>query len=103
MAALRSLALPEGLRWSLDLVLEDLDQAKRQLKRATEALERLSHTGNSKKAIVAMARKLGIIFWRMLTRGEAYRGLQVQGAGNEPGAGNRRLRKEGASPARARG
>lgn len=38
----------------------------------------LSNTGNSNKAIVGMARKLGIILWRMLTRGEKYRGLEAK-------------------------
>jgi len=38
----------------------------------------IANTGNSKKAIVGMARKLGIILWRMLTRGEKYRGLQTK-------------------------
>lgn len=38
----------------------------------------MANTGNSKKAIVGMARKLGIILWRMLTRGEKYRGLQTK-------------------------
>ncbi len=33
----------------------------------------ISNTGSGKKAIVAMARRLGIILWRMLTRGEKYR------------------------------
>jgi transposase len=33
------------------------------------------NTGSSKKAIVGLARKLGIIMWRMITRGEPYRSI----------------------------
>jgi len=41
---------------------------------ARERYNRLmSNTGSAKKAIVGVARKLGIILWRMMTRGEAYR------------------------------
>lgn len=41
-------------------------------------LKLVSNTGNEKKkAITAMARRLGIIMWRMLVRGEAYRPLEM--------------------------
>jgi len=33
----------------------------------------LANTGSAKKAIVAMARKLAIRLWRIMTRGEPYR------------------------------
>ena len=33
-------------------------------------------TASKKKAIVAMARRLGLAMWRMLTRGEGYQGFQ---------------------------
>lgn len=32
-------------------------------------------TGNSKKAVAAMARRLGILLWRLSTRGESYRAV----------------------------
>ena len=35
-------------------------------------------TASPKKAIVGMARKLGIIMWRMLTNGEKYRGFKAK-------------------------
>ena len=38
----------------------------------------VANTGSAKKAIVGMARKLGIILWRMLTRGEKYRGFVAE-------------------------
>lgn len=40
----------------------------------------VANTGSGKKAIVGLARKLGIILWRMLTRGEKYRGLLAKEA-----------------------
>lgn len=43
----------------------------------------LANTGNSKKAIVAMARKLGIILWCMTTRGERYRSQPCAAGGQE--------------------
>jgi len=41
---------------------------------ARERYKRLvANTGNSNKAIVGMARRLGVLLWRMSVRGEAYR------------------------------
>lgn len=39
-----------------------------------------ANTGNAKKAITAMARRLGIIMWRMLVTGEPYRGMTEEQA-----------------------
>lgn len=38
----------------------------------------VANTGSSKQAIVGMARRLGIILWRMLTRAEKYRGFVTE-------------------------
>lgn len=64
---LRTILVEAAWRW----VKQDPAAAKKYRKL-------LSNTGNNKKAIVGMARKLGIILWRMLTRGEKYRGLQTK-------------------------
>ena len=37
----------------------------------------MKRTANKKKAIVAVARRLGIIIWRMVTRMEPYRAKEV--------------------------
>jgi transposase len=43
-------------------------------KRAAEYFRRVtSNTGNSKKAIVALARKLAVVLWTILRNGELYR------------------------------
>jgi transposase len=64
---LRTVLVEAAWRW----VKQDPAAAKKYRKL-------LSNTGNSNKAIVGMARKLGIILWRMLTRGEKYRGLETK-------------------------
>ena len=44
--------------------------------------ERLKrNTGNGRKAIVGVARRLGMVMWKMLVTGEEYRGYCVSGAG----------------------
>jgi transposase len=56
--------------------------------------KRLAQTGNAKKAITAMARKEGIVLWRVMTRLEPYRPGKVQGkAGGRSGDKKNRNRK----------
>jgi len=62
-AAVRALLVEAAWRW------RQLDQGARRL------FQRLRHnTGSAKKAIVALARRLAINLWAMLTRREPYRG-----------------------------
>jgi transposase len=35
----------------------------------------VANTGSSKKAIVAMARRLGVLLWRLSVHGEPYRNV----------------------------
>jgi transposase len=35
----------------------------------------VANTGSGKKAIVAMARRLGVLLWRLSVRGEPYRAV----------------------------
>ncbi len=61
---------------------------------ARERFEQLAvNTGSRKKAVVAMARRLGIILWRINVTGEAYRPKEPCGAGPR----RRAKRKEAAA------
>ena len=59
---LRGMLIEAAWRW----VAHD-DAAKKRYQ------ELRQNTGNAKKAIAAMARRLGILLWRLSTRGESYR------------------------------
>lgn len=61
---LRTVLVEAAWRW----VAQDAGAARKYRKL-------LSNTRSENKAIVGMARRLGIILWRMLTRGEKYRGF----------------------------
>lgn len=70
---------------------------------ARERFEQLVvNTGSRKKAVVAMARRLGIILWRINVTGEAYRPKEPRG--NAPAEARRKPRPQrkgsGAGPDR---
>jgi len=63
-----------GNRRARSLLVEAAWRWKRSDARASALFDRLmASTGNGKKAVVGLARKLGIILWRMMTRMEPYR------------------------------